>query len=139
MRTNLSLWPTNISGKLFTVNMKKSSCLMAICGFLWLTGAPPNAGAATQLWGTDFESGTLLSKFDLSVPTINVIQSLVVHAGTKALFYNPSTGSSSGGLAASIPVSTTVYAKFWWWVPSTIQGGAGHHGFRITKRVGDQY
>ncbi len=129
----------HVNGKLFSVNMKKPSCLMAICGFLWLTGAAQNVSAATQLIGYDFESGSLLSTFGLGVPVTNVIQSSVVHGGTKALFYNPSAGSSSGGLGASIPVSTTVYAKWWWWVPSTLASGAGHHGFRITKRVGDQF
>jgi hypothetical protein len=139
MSITSSLQRLHISGKLFSVNMKKPSCLMAMCGFLWLTGAAQNACAATQLFGTDFESATLASKFGLNVPTTNTIQSSVVHAGTKALFYNPSSGSNSGGLAASIPVGTTVYAKWWWWVPSTIVSGAGRHGWRFGLRQADNF
>jgi len=106
--------------------------------FLWLTGSAQNASAATQLFGYDFESGTLASKFTLSVPTgSNVIQSLVVHSGTKALLYQPVFGDTSGNLAAAITPSTTVYATWWWWVPSTIVGASGRHGFRITKRAGN--
>ncbi len=127
-------------GRVSMAKRGKSSCLVAMIWFLWLTGAAQNASAATQLFGYDFESGTLASKFTLSVPTgSNVIQSLVVHSGTKALLYQPSVGSTSGGLAASITPLTTVYATWWWWVPSTIIGGSGRHGFRITKRIGDQF
>lgn len=135
-----SFWRLHGSGKLSIAKMKKLSCMVAIGGFLWLTGVGQNAGAATQLLAYDFESGTLSSVFTLNVPTAsNTISSAQVHAGTRALFYNPSAGSTSGSLAAPITPSTTVYAKWWWWVPSTIVGGSGRHGFRVTRRVGDQF
>jgi len=107
--------------------------------FLWLTGAAQNASAATQLLGIDFESGTLASICNLDLPgTILTIQSSVDHGGTKALKYAPGTGTTTGCTIGITP-STTVYAKWWWWVASTIVGGPGRHGFRITKRIGDQF
>jgi len=101
--------------------MKELSFLVAIGGFLWLTGVGQNASAATQLFAYDFESGTLASKFGLSVPTSSEISTNKAHRGTKSLYYHPFLGDSTGGLAVTITSSPTVYARWWWWIPSTLQ------------------
>jgi hypothetical protein len=101
---------------------------------------------ATQIFSSGFENGIISDIFDLapqpSTPSNMAVEisTAKAHSGTKSMFYHPNYGDPTNPPALSLPNLNTVYAKWWWWVPSTLEGGvAGHHAFRITKQVGNNF
>jgi len=122
--------------------MKRFYSVVALCGFFSLTGLGQNASAATKIFGYDFETGTLENNFNLYPGGGQVsISTAKAHSGTHSMFYNPTGGGdSTNPPALNLPNMQSVYATWWWWIPSTLgYSGAGWHTFRFSKRSGNDF
>jgi hypothetical protein len=100
------------------------------------------ASAQTRFLAWDVESGTVPDHFNLTASGSMAVSISTerAHSGTRSLKYHPTSGDISNTPALDLPNLTTVYAKWWWWVPSSLSAWQpGRHMFRMTKRVDDNY
>ena len=99
--------------------------------------------AATPIFSDGFESGILLQsqggQWQFAAPANSIVTS-PVHAGTRALKFDPTLDTDSG-IYRIIPSTTQLYAEWYWLFPTGTDFGpaaaAGHHTFRISHAILD--
>jgi hypothetical protein len=108
----------------------------------------------------DFESGTISSKFNayggggkIAIVTPDGSASgepPAANSPTKAFYFcaagNGGPGGNTDGSDGTddaimfFTSSNTVYGRFYWWISPTLTSSfVGCHGFRVTRRIADQY
>lgn len=104
-----------------------------LAALLFVSGA---AGAASLLPcdGT-FESGVVATCFPRNQSGATSISTVQAHApSAKSLRYFAGDGDSSGNTNLLIGDQSTVYVRFWWYVPNDVGGGLpGQHMWRLTR------
>ena len=67
-------------------------------------------------------------------PSAVAITTAKAHSGSKSVFYNPNApgADATNSPVIYLPDLNTVYLSFWWWIPSSLEGGeGGQHFFRF--------
>ena len=109
---------------------------------VWITSVMP-VMAADPIFSDNFESGILLQSLGGQWQEASPAHSIVtspVHTGTNALKYD-TTLTTSPGIYRLIPLTTQLYAEWYWFFPTGTDFGpaaGGHHTFRISHAIGDQ-
>ena len=98
---------------------------------------------AAVLISETFESGVLLQSQGgqwLDAPAANIVTTEQVHAGTRALKYDPSF-STTTGLYRTVTATQILYIDMYWFFPTNFQygpnGAPGRHTLRASNFVGD--
>ncbi|MGB4833572.1 MAG: hypothetical protein WBP40_00915 [Candidatus Moraniibacteriota bacterium] len=99
--------------------------------------------AATNYFDWDVETGTLDGTFDIyDDPSAVAITTAKAHSGSKSVFYNPNApgADATNSPVIYLPDLNTVYLSFWWWIPSSLEGGeGGQHFFRFGSTADANY
>lgn len=108
--------------------------------FLLLVCYLSTAQAATELLNWDVESGTIQNKFLYDGVGVVSITTAKAHSGARSLFYNRNHGDATDPPRLQFSERKELCIEFWWWLPSTLEGGeAGQHTFRLGKQMGSSY
>lgn len=110
-----------------------------LAALLALSSLGAQATDVFPLW--DVESSSVAAKFTLDPGVNTTITTTQAFSPTHSLVFNPGGDPPAADLGSAAS-NSTLYYKFRWWLSSTTTTGgspAGHHGFRFTQRVADQF